>query len=49
VLPIEVSIVVQPDEAAALATSSFGNVMYGLKNLTLRHVARPYVRRRMQP
>jgi len=48
VLPIDVSIVVQPDEAAALAGPSVANTLYGLRNRTLRQIARPYVRWKMQ-
>ena len=48
VLPIEVSIVVTPHEAAALAKHSVANAFYGLRNSTLRQLARPWVRWRMR-
>jgi solute carrier family 13 (sodium-dependent dicarboxylate transporter), member 2/3/5 len=41
VLPIEVSLVVQPEEAAALVEPGFS--LYGLRNRFLRQIARPYV------
>ena len=41
VLPIEVSLVVQPEEASALVDSGFS--LYNLRNRFLRQIARPYV------
>jgi hypothetical protein len=43
ILPIEVSLVVQPEEAAALAEPRFADRMYALKNFALRQIAKPYV------
>jgi len=44
VLPIEVSLVVQPEETAGLVEPTFADHTYHLKNWTLRQLARPYVR-----
>ncbi|HUP59985.1 MAG TPA: radical SAM protein [Thermoanaerobaculia bacterium] len=43
VLPIEVSLVVQPEETAALVEPTFADHAYRLKNWTLRQLAKPYV------
>ena len=43
ILPIEVSLVVQPEETAALSEPSFATSAYQLKNWTLRQLARPYI------
>jgi hypothetical protein len=43
ILPIEVSLVVQPEEAGALLEPSFGLRAYHFKNWALRQMARPYV------
>jgi solute carrier family 13 (sodium-dependent dicarboxylate transporter), member 2/3/5 len=43
ILPIEVSLVVQPEEAAGLVEPSFSGAAYQLRNWTLRQLARPYV------
>jgi sodium-dependent dicarboxylate transporter 2/3/5 len=43
VLPIEVSLVVQPEETAALVDSTFATRAYKLKNWTLRQLAKPYI------
>lgn len=43
VLPIEVSLVVQPEEAADLVEPRFGDWVYGAKNSLLRLLAKPYV------
>jgi len=43
VLPIEVSLVVQPEEAQALVEPSWATAMYALRNRVLRQIARPYV------
>ncbi|HEV8660793.1 MAG TPA: radical SAM protein [Thermoanaerobaculia bacterium] len=49
ILPIEVSLVVQPEEAAALVVPSIGNTLYSWRNRTLRQIARPYVRWKTRP
>ncbi len=49
ILPIEVSLVVQPEEASALVASSLSNTIYELRNRTLRQIAQPYVRWKMRP
>ena len=49
VLPIEVSLVVQPEEAAALIEPSFAHRVYAAKNWMLRQVARPYVAWKLSP
>jgi hypothetical protein len=49
ILPIEVSLVVQPEEAGALVEPSFGKTMYSLKNRALRQIARPYVAWKLRP
>ena len=43
ILPIEVSLVVQPEEAAGLVEPTFADKAYRLKNWTLRQLAKPYV------
>jgi hypothetical protein len=43
VLPIEVSLVVQPEEAAALVEPRFGDRVYAAKNSVLRLLAKPYI------
>jgi hypothetical protein len=49
ILPIEVSLVVQPEETADLVEPSFGRHWYGLKNRALRWMSMPYVARKMRP
>ena len=49
ILPIEVSLVVQPEEAAGLSEPSFANHAYQLKNWTLRQLAKPYVAWKKRP
>ncbi len=49
VLPIEVSLVVQPEEAEALAAGSMSTTMYRWRNRLLRQAARPYVAWKRQP
>jgi len=49
ILPIEVSLVVQPEEAGALVEPSFGKTMYTWTNRALRQMARPYVAWKMRP
>lgn len=47
ILPIEVSLVVQPEEAAELVDDGF--TWYAAKNWTLRQLAKPYVKWKMKP
>ncbi len=49
VLPIEVSLVVQPEEAAGLATGEPADWFYRAKLSTLRALARPYVAWKKRP
>ena len=49
VLPIEVSLVVQPEEARDLAEPSFSSELYGWKLAALRQLARPYVAWKRRP
>jgi hypothetical protein len=49
ILPIEVSLVVQPEETAALVKPTLATHAYRLKNWTLRQLARPYVAWKMRP
>jgi len=49
VLPIEVSLVVQPEETAALAPSTLAQRIYTLKNRTLRQLAKPYIAWKKRP
>jgi len=49
VLPIEVSLVVQPEEAAALIEPKFADRVYAAKNALLRVAAKPYVAWKMTP
>jgi hypothetical protein len=49
VLPIEVSLVVQPEETAALVEPSISSRAYHLKNWTLRQLAKPYVAWKLRP
>jgi sodium-dependent dicarboxylate transporter 2/3/5 len=48
-LPIEVSLVVQPEEAADLVRPSVGSFLYGMKLKAMRMLARPYVARKRRP
>ena len=43
ILPIEVSLVVQAEEAAELTTPTFAKSVYAMKNAALRQIARPYI------
>jgi hypothetical protein len=43
VLPIEVSLVVQPEEAAALVEPRLADRVYAAKNAALRVLAKPYI------
>jgi hypothetical protein len=49
ILPIEVSLVVQPEEAADLVAPSFSNRLYQGKLAFLRGLARPYVAWKSRP
>jgi sodium-dependent dicarboxylate transporter 2/3/5 len=49
VLPIEVSLVVQPEEASALVEPTFADHAYAAKNWVLRQAAKPYVAWKMRP
>jgi hypothetical protein len=49
VLPIEVSLVVQPEETAALAAPSFSSLLYRSKLAALRLLAKPYVAWKRRP
>ena len=49
ILPIEVSLVVQPEETAALVEPTFATRTYQLKNWTLRQLAKPYVAWKLRP
>jgi hypothetical protein len=49
ILPIEVSLVVQPEETAGLVAPNFASDMYALKNSALRQLARPYVAWKRRP
>lgn len=49
ILPIEVSLVVQPEEAADLVAPSLAGHLYGLKLAALRQIARPYVAWKRRP
>ncbi len=49
VLPIEVSLVVQPEECAELAAPRFSSRVYDWKRSALRVLARPYVSWKMRP
>ena len=48
ILPIEVSLVVQPEETAALVEPTFATRAYHAKNRALRQLARPYVAWKLQ-
>ncbi len=49
ILPIEVSLVVQPEETAQLVEPTLADHIYGMKNWTLRQLAKPYVAWKMRP
>ncbi|MGN6184435.1 MAG: radical SAM protein [Thermoanaerobaculia bacterium] len=49
ILPIEVSLVVQAEEAAGLVTPTIASRAYRAKNWALRQLARPYVSWKMRP
>jgi hypothetical protein len=49
ILPIEVSLVVQPEETVDLVEQNFSTQLYQLKNWTLRQLAKPYIAWKLQP
>lgn len=49
VLPIEVSLVVNPEETAQLVEPTLADRLYHAKNWTLRQLAKPYVSWKMRP
>jgi hypothetical protein len=49
ILPIEVSLVVQPEEAAALVDATMATRWYGVRNRALRLLAAPYVAWKRRP
>jgi sodium-dependent dicarboxylate transporter 2/3/5 len=49
ILPIEVSLVVQPEETAALVEHTFDDRVYAARNWGLRQLARPYVAFKKRP
>jgi solute carrier family 13 (sodium-dependent dicarboxylate transporter), member 2/3/5 len=49
ILPIEVSLVVQPEETQALVEPSASNAIYTLRNRLLRQVAKPYIAWKCRP
>ena len=49
ILPIEVSLVVQPEEAEDLVEPSFATWAYGRKLAAMRWLARPLIRRKLSP
>ena len=49
VLPIEVSLVVQPEEAAGLLAPTLSSRLYQGKLAALRQLARPYVAWKRRP
>jgi hypothetical protein len=49
ILPIEVSLVVQPEEAVDLVESTIGRETYALRNRLLKQIARPYVAWKRRP
>jgi len=49
ILPIEVSLVVQPEEAAALVEPTLQDHIYAARNWSLRQLARPYIAYKKRP
>jgi hypothetical protein len=49
ILPIEVSLVVQPEETADLVAPNLASDLYALKNRALRQIARPYIAWKRRP
>jgi hypothetical protein len=49
ILPIEVSLVVQPEETASLTPPAVGKTLYEMKNAALRRLAKPYIAWKKRP
>ncbi len=49
VLPIEVSLIVQPEESVDLVEAGVSTGLYEMKNWTMRQLARPYVAWKQRP
>jgi hypothetical protein len=49
ILPIEVSLVVQPEETSGLVEPNFRTTVYEAKNWALRQLAKPYVAWKLRP
>jgi solute carrier family 13 (sodium-dependent dicarboxylate transporter), member 2/3/5 len=49
ILPIEVSLVVQPEETRGLTRRSFSSILYAMKLAALRQLARPYIAWKRSP
>jgi hypothetical protein len=49
ILPIEVSLVVQPEEAAGLVAPTLQDHIYAARNWSLRQLARPYIAYKKRP
>lgn len=49
ILPIEVSLVVNPEEASDLIEPTISSTVFGLRNSMLRQLAKPYVAWKMRP
>ncbi len=49
ILPIEVSLVVQPEECAALVEPNLASALYGVQNRALRWLAAPYIAWKRRP
>ena len=49
ILPIEVSLVVQPEECADLVEPNAASSLYAMRNSLLRQVAKPYVAWKRRP
>jgi hypothetical protein len=49
ILPIEVSLVVQPEEAAGLIEPAIQDRIYAARNWSLRQLARPYIAYKKRP
>ncbi len=49
ILPIEVSLVVQPEEAAGLVKPALQDHLYAARNWSLRQLARPYIAYKKRP
>lgn len=49
ILPIEVSLVVQPDETEDLVMPNFASWMYGMRNRMMKQFAKPYIAWKKRP